>query len=178
MEISMKPFSINVEGLNDMGGVRTVNIAAFGRQGEADVVDELRDSCSTFISLVAKIEDEIIGHVLFTPVRLIQDQDWSIEGMGLAPLAVLPEYQNQGVGTELCKEGLRKVKSNGYPFAVVLGDPFFYHRFDFVRASDHGIRSSFDGVPDDAFMIKIFNPKVMAGAQGVVYYHQAFDSVS
>lgn len=174
----MKPFRIKEEGLNDSEGVRAVNTAAFGSQGEADVVDQLRDSCSTFISLVAKIDEEIIGHVLFTPVRLIQDQDWSIEGMGLAPLAVLPEYQNQGVGTELCKEGLRKVESIGSPFVVVLGDPSYYHRFGFVRASDHGIQSSFDGVPDEAFMIKIFDPRVMAGANGVVYYQEPFNSIS
>lgn len=174
----MKPFRIKEEGLNDREGVRTVNVAAFGRNGEADVVDQLRDSCSAFISLIAKINDEIIGHILFTPVRLIQDQDWSIEGMGLAPLAVLPGYQKQGVGTELCQEGLRKVESIGFPYVVVLGDPSYYHRFGFMRASDHGIRSSFDGVPDEAFMIKIFDSQVMAGASGVVYYQEAFNSVS
>jgi putative acetyltransferase len=174
----MESLIIDEESVNDRAGVQSVNVAAFDRHKEADVVDQLRESCPESISLVAKIDEKIIGHVFFTPVRLIQDQDWSIEGMGLAPLAVLPEYQNQGVGTELSKQGLRKVENAGYPFAIVLGDPSYYHRFGFERASDYGIRSSFEDVPDDAFMIKIFNPEVMAGAQGVVYYQEAFDSVS
>ena len=174
----MESFIIYKESVNDRVGVRSVNVAAFGGKGEADVVDQLRESCPKSISLVARIDEKVIGHVLFTLVRLIQDQDCSIEGMGLAPLAFLPEYQNQGVGTELSKQGLKKVENAGYPFAVVLGDPSYYHRFGFERASDYGIRSSFEDVPDDAFMIKIFNPEVMAGAQGVVYYQEAFDSVS
>lgn len=174
----MESLIIEEESLNDRTGVRTVNVAAFGRRDEADVVDQLRDSCPDPVSLVAKINEKIIGYVLFTPVRLIQDQNWSIEGMGLAPLAVLPEYQSQGVGTELSKQGLRQVENAGYPFAVVLGDPSYYHRFGFERASDFGIRSSFEGMPDDTFMIKIFDPEVMAGTQGVVYYQEAFNSVS
>jgi len=171
-------FYITEETGDDRDGVRSVNVAAFGSRGEADVVDQLRENCPVFLSLIAKNNERVIGHVLFTPVRLIQDQDWSIEGMGLAPLAVLPAYQNMGVGSELCKEGLQQVEEAGYPYVVVLGDPSYYHRFGFETARDYGIKSSFEDVPQDAFMIKIFDSKVMEGAQGVVYYREEFDSVT
>lgn len=166
------------ESVTDQDGIRSVNIAAFGKEGEADVVDQLRKSCSSFVSIVAKMGEEVIGHILFTPARLIQDQDWSIEGMGLAPLAVLPEFQSHGVGSQLCREGLKHVKSAGSPFVVVLGDPIFYQRFGFKPASDYGIRCAYKDVPEEYFMIKNLKPKVMAGAKGVVYYQQEFDSVS
>ena len=171
-------FEVNEERVNDRDGVRAVNIAAFSRKEEADLVDQLRDSCSEFISLVAKVDEKVIGHVLFTPVRLIQDQNWSIKGMGLAPLAVSPEYQNQGVGTELCRQGLLLVSAKGYPFVVVLGDPSYYHRFGFESASDFGIRSSFENVPEDAFMIKFLKPGTMSDAKGIVYYLEEFDNVT
>lgn len=173
-----KTFSIQAEGVNDREGIWAVNVATFGRKGEADVVDQLRDNCLVFISLVAKIDEKVIGHVLFTPVQLIQMENWLIEGMGLAPLAVLPAYQNQGVGTALCREGLSRVATFGYPFVVVLGDPSYYQRFGFERASDYGVRSAFEDVPEDAFMIKILKPNVMNGTQGVVYYREEFDSVT
>lgn len=166
------------ENVRDRDGIRSVNIAAFGREGEADIVDQLRKSCSNFISIVAKRGEEVIGHILFTPAHLIQEQDWSIGGMGLAPLAVHPEFQNQGVGTQLCREGLKQVTSAGYPFVVVLGDPAYYQRFGFEPASQYGIRCAYKDVPEEYFMIKNLKPKVMAGAKGVVYYQQEFDSVS
>ena len=177
-EIGKESVHIIEESIQDRAGIRTVHTVSFGRAGEADVVDQLRKTCSTFISIVAKVGNDVIGHILFTPVRLIQDQDWSIEGMGLAPLAVLPEYQNRGIGTELCKEGLKQVASAGYPFVVVLGDPSFYARFGFEPASKYGIRCAFEGIPEEDFMIIINKPKIMNGANGVAYYQQEFDVVS
>ena len=173
-----KAICIVEERFQDQAEIRAVYIAAFEGKEEADVVDKLRNTSPTFISLVAMMDEKVIGHILFTPVRLIQMVDWSIEGMGLAPLAVLPEFQNQGVGTALCSEGLKRVKSAGNPFVVVLGDPSYYARFGFEKASDYHIRSAFNGVPEDAFMIQILKPDEMAGAEGTVYYQQEFDSVT
>lgn len=171
-------FNIQEETEQDVQGIRLVHRLAFQRDGEADVVDRLRENCPVFISLVAKIGDKVIGHVLFTPARLIQNQGWSIEGLGLAPLAVLPEYQKQGVGTGLCVEGLTRAALSGYPFAVVLGDSAYYPRFGFKKASTFGIRCAYEDIPDEAFMIKILKPKIMTDVEGVVYYRQEFDSVS
>lgn len=171
-------FTIQEETEQDLQGIRLVHRLAFQRDDEAEVVDRLRENCPVFISLVAKIGDKVIGHVLFTPARLIQNQGWSIEGLGLAPLAVLPEYQKQGVGTGLCVEGLTRAALSEFPFVVVLGDSAYYPRFGFKKASTFGIRCAYEDVPDEAFMIKILKPKIMTDVEGVVYYRQEFDSVS
>lgn len=86
-------------------------------------MDMLRDSCSVFISLVAKMDTQVVGHILFTPVCLRLKEGNEINGMGLGPLAVLPEFQNKGIGSALCQEGLRRLASDGYPFVIVLGHP-------------------------------------------------------
>jgi len=171
-------FYVTEECQADRAGIRAVHLSAFKNTGEADVVDRLRENCSTFISLVAKTDDEVLGHILFTPARLIQNEGWSVKGLGLAPLGVLPAFQNLGIGTALCVAGLTKAASVGYPFVVVLGHPGYYPRFGFETASTYGIQSSFEGVPDEAFMIKVFNPKTMLDAQGVVYYRQEFDDIT
>lgn len=162
----------------DIQGIRKVLTAAFKGPGEADVVDQLRQTCPTFLSLVARMDNLVVGHILFTPAQLVQNEVLTFEGMGLAPLAVLPEFQNQGIGIALCVEGLTRIAMIGYPFVVVLGHPAYYLRFGFKPASTYGIKSSFQDIPDDAFMIKILDPKVMAGAQGVVNYRQEFNSVT
>lgn len=173
-----KRIVITDEHPEDIEAIHSVNLVAFGGGGEADVVDELRESCDDFISLVAKVDGQVVGHILFTPVRIIQTDDWSVLGMGLAPLAVLPEFQGQGIGSALCEEGLRQIEAVGHPFVVVLGDPRYYSRFGFDRASKHGIVSSFEGVPDEAFMITIFEPQIMADVSGIAYYQPAFDTVT
>ena len=169
---------ITEEKPEDIQDIRSVLIDAFEGPGEADVVDQLRQACPTFLSLVAKIDKKVVGYILFTPAQLVPNEGWTIEGLGLAPLAVLPDYQNQGIGIALCVAGLTRAALAGYPFVAVLGHPAYYPRFGFKPASTYGIKSSFQDVPDDAFMIKILNPKIMTDAQGVVYYRQEFNSVT
>jgi len=166
------------EQSEDIEAIHNVNVAAFMGGGEAEVVDALREACDEFISLVAKVNGKVVGHILFTPVRIIQKDDWSVMGMGLAPLAVLPEYQGEGIGSWLCKQGLKRIEASRHPFVIVLGDPGYYSRFGFDRASKYGIASSFEGVPDEVFMIIIFDPKAMADVSGIAYYQPEFDAVT
>ena len=120
----------------DAQGIRKVNLEAFKTQSEANLVDQLRDTCAVFISLVAKCKDKVIGHILFTPVQILAPGKMSITGIGLAPLAVLPEYQRRRIGSALCRSGLEKVNLLGYPFIVVLGNPEYYARFGFKPAKN------------------------------------------
>ena len=99
----------------------------------------------------------------------------TIEGMGLAPMAVLPAWQRQGIGTLLIKRGIEMLKSRSCPFIIVLGHPEYYPRFDFERASNYGIRSQWEGVPDEAFMILILDREAMQGVSGVARYRNEFD---
>ncbi|MBU2623130.1 MAG: N-acetyltransferase, partial [Proteobacteria bacterium] len=113
---------------------------AFEQPVEADIVDKLRQACPDFISLVAEDGKIIVGHILFTPV-VIEESERKLQGMGLAPMAVMPERQRQGIGTKLIKRGLELLKEQGCPFVVVLGHPEYYPRFGFEPASRHNLKS-------------------------------------
>ena len=171
-------FSITAETPEDLPGIRKVNQAAFGRNSEAELIDLLRISSPVFISLVAKINGKVVGHILFTPVRVIGSGSQPVEGLGLGPVAVLPEVQRMGVGAALCRAGCKLAESAGYPFVVVLGHPSYYPQFGFEPAKPYGISCAYEDVPDDAFMISIFKPDVMKDVSGVAHYREEFDLVS
>ncbi|MGD9873909.1 MAG: GNAT family N-acetyltransferase [Kiritimatiellia bacterium] len=158
----------------DIPAVRALNEAAFGQTVEADIVDAVRAECRSAVSLVAEDEGRIVGHIFFSPVVVSDDME-SVRGMGLAPMAVLPERQRQGIGSALVREGIEKLRQKGCPFIVVLGHPAFYPRFGFMPASRKGVFCQWDGVPDEAFMILILDKSVMAGAAGTARYREEFD---
>ena len=165
---------IRKEQPGDASVIRLVNEKAFGQPQEADIVDRLRQSCDSLVSVVAVIDGRLAGHILFSPVT-IENHGITVRGTGLGPMAVLPEYQGQDIGSRLIQEGLRILRSSSCPFVVVLGHPAYYPRFGFEPASRHGIRSQWDGVPDDAFMVLILNNSVMHGISGVAHYRKEFD---
>jgi len=162
----------------DIESIRDLVKSVFTGDGEDAVIDKLRHSCPVFISLVAKVKGKVVGHILFTPVRIVQNDGSVVTGMGLAPLAVHPDYQGMDIGTQLCQAGLKRMEKEDYPFVVVLGHPKYYPRFGFVPASEFGIKPSFPNVPEEAFMIHILDWKVMEGVSGVVYYRPEFDEIS
>jgi len=168
---------IREERPEDIEGVRKVNekvfTVAFGHAPEADVVDRLRENCDCLLSLVAVQDNQVVGHILFSPVRIEGNE--AVEGMGLGPMAVLPELQNKGIGSQLVHAGIEMLIDLGWPFIVVVGHPEYYPRFGFERASHFGIRSNWEGVPDEAFMIRILNEKVMSGLSGVARFRNEFD---
>lgn len=168
---------IRLETPDDIEAIHAVNAAAFRTDGEAKVVDRLREICHPFISLVAEVNGKVVGHILFTPVQLNTSKDLILDGMGLAPLAVLPEYQSKGIGSALCESGLEKIRAMGTPFVVVLGHPGYYPHFGFKPAADFGIRSAYPDVPPEAFMIKIYDRDLLHGVKGVVQYRPEFDEV-
>ena len=166
---------IREEKQADYDSVRMVNDLAFGQPEEGRIVDKLRKTCQEIISLVAVSGEKIVGHIFFSPV-VIRHNDTDIFGMGLAPMAVLPEFQKQGIGSSLVKEGLQRIKETDYPFIIVLGHEHYYPRFGFERASIYGLTAQWDGVPDEAFMVLIQNKSVMDGVSGVAKYRSEFDS--
>ena len=98
-----------------------------------------------------------------------------IKGMGLAPMSVLPEFQNKGVGSMLVNEGLRILKNMSCAFVVVLGHEKYYPRFGFERASKFRLKCQWEGVPDDVFMVMIIDESVMKGVSGIAKYRNEFD---
>ena len=164
---------IRQEQQGDIAAIREVNDRAFGQGQEGEIVDELRAGCKELVSLVAVEGEKIIGHILFSPAVIETDAE-EVNGMGLAPMAVLPEYQRKGVGAMLVQTGIEKIKRMGYPFIIVLGHPEYYRRFGFEQASIYGIKSQWD-VPDEAFMMMILDTAAMSGVSGRGKYREEFN---
>ena len=156
--------------------VRHVNEQAFGQRLEADLGETLQEACADVLSLVAVDAGNagIVGHILFTPVT-IERAERPLAGMGLGPMAVLPEYQRQGIGSRLVEQGLEILRQRSCPFVVVVGHPEYYPRFGFERASTHDLASPWDGVPDPAFMVMILDARAMQGVSGIARYRREFD---
>ena len=173
---------IREERPGDEAAIRRVHLDAFPEAAEADLVDRLRLRCATRFSFVA-VEGEnggsgdeprsIVGHILFTPTRG-RAGDREVEGMGLAPMAVLASHQRRGLGGALIRHGALRVKAAGYPFIIVLGHPEYYPRFGFERASRFGVRSEFPNIPDEVFMLMPLDEAVVHGLSGVVRYRPEF----
>lgn len=163
---------IREEQPEDIPAIHDVNERAFGQPQEADLVDRLRRSCNDVLSLVAVEQNQVVGHILFSPAT-IESEERTVHGMGLAPMAVLPEYQRQGVGAELARTGIARLESKGCPFVIVLGHAAYYPRFGFEPASRHRIQSEWE-VPDDACMILVLDKSEMEGISGVARYGPEF----
>lgn len=168
--------TIRAERSDDIGRVHDINTRAFEQPAEAILVDALRLNCADAVSLVAD-DDGVVGHILFTPVTL-DTPERRVVGMGLAPMAVHPDRQRGGIGTQLVTRGLAILRERGCPFVVVVGHPQYYPRFGFEPASRRGLASQWDGIPDEAFMVLVLDETAMAGASGVARYRAEFDAVA
>ena len=164
---------IRQEKPEDIKAIHTLNEQAFGALEEANIIDKLRDTCKGLLSLVAAEKNKIVGHILFSPAT-IEGKHGVVEGMGLAPMAVLPEMQRQGIGTQLVKKGIKYLERTKCPFIIVLGHPEYYPRFGFEIASKYGIKSQWEGVPDEAFMILWLDKSMMNRVSGIGKYKDEF----
>ncbi len=168
--------TIRPERPEDSSLIRRVNELAFGQPTEADLVERLRQACAEAVSLVAE-DGEVVGHILFTPV-IVERTGQPLLGMGLAPMAVRPDRQRQGIGSQLVRRGLSVLRQDGCPFVVVVGHPEYYPRFGFEPASKRGLLSQWAGMPDAAFMVVVRDAHAMAGASGVAKYRNEFNEVA
>jgi putative acetyltransferase len=171
---AQRPPTIDVrhERPGDEAAIRLVNDLAFGQFDESRIVDAVRAAGKATVSLVATGGQDIVGHILFTPVTLGFDaQDRRL--LGLGPIAVLPEHQRHGVGSLLIRAGLSECASRGAVAIVVLGHPSYYPRFGFQPASRFGLRCEYD-VPDDVFMALELAPGSLGGMAGTIRYVPEF----
>lgn len=164
-------FKIRKEHAQDVEQVREILRIAFPTEAEGKLVDALRENGKATISLVAVNGEEVLGHILFSPVTTTPPSD--ARGVGLAPVAVRPDVQSHGIGSRLTREGLRLCKELGFDYCVVLGDPAYYQRFGFEKASPFGIRNEY-GV-DDEFMVIHFSAR---RAAGLIQYASEFAMLS
>ena len=163
--------NIREERPGDAGRIRAVNLAAFETSTEADLVDALRRQATPLVSLVAEDDADVIGHILFSPVTLATEPGLTL--MGLAPMAVVPPRQRQGIGSALVREGLERCRHINVAAVVVVGHPKYYPRFEFVPAVRLSLRSEYD-VPEDVFMVRELRDGVLRGLSGTIRYHPVF----
>jgi putative acetyltransferase len=163
---------IRREEPGDCEAVHQLYLSAFDKGPEAALVDRLRVSCQEYLAFVAVDDGEVVGHILFTPVTVDTS---AAKGMGLAPMAVLPSHQGKGIGSRLVRHGLEFFRETGCPFIIVLGHPEYYPRFGFEVASNYGFRSQWEGVPEEAFMVVVFDGDALPKHGGVVSYRDEFN---
>jgi putative acetyltransferase len=159
----------------DKKAIYAVNEAAFGRPHEATLVDALRVEGAVLASLVAdvavtELERRVVGHILFSRMW-IDTAGCSIPASALAPMAVLPEYQGQGIGGRLIQRGLDELRRQGEAIVIVLGHPAYYPRFGFSTAKTRLLQSPF---PPEAYMAMELRPGALNGIRGRVRYTAAF----
>jgi putative acetyltransferase len=164
-------YSIRPEQPEDAAVIREVICAAFAVAEHASgtegaIVDALRTAEALSVSLVATLDGEVVGHVAFSPVTLEgRDLGW----YGLGPVAVRPDLHGQGIGAELIRAGLERLRELGASGCVVLGDPAYYPRFGFRQTPE--IR--YAGVPAEYFMALSLDG---SAATGEVAYHAGFSA--
>ena len=166
--------NIRPETEKDKTAIQQINQSAFETFAEATLVDTLREQCHPIISLIAEEDRKVVGHIMFSPVALNRSSDIKI--MGLAPMAVLPNYQRKGIGAALVQAGLDECKKLGFGTVVVLGHTNYYPKYGFISAVQFGINCEYD-VPEDAFMVLELEAGYLAGVKGKIQYHSAFINV-
>ncbi len=155
---------------SDLNEVLSVEELAFGYDKEAKLVSDLLcdESAKPTLSLLAFDGEKAIGHILFTKVLLNGDNDTSMSI--LAPLAVLPENQKQGVGGKLIEKGLEILKESGVDLVFVLGHPEYYPKFGFNPAGEKGFEAPYHIPPEcaEAWMVQELRPGVIGSVKGKV----------
>lgn len=160
----------------DIPAVRRVNDLAFGRPDEGQVVDRLRERGQHLLSLVAELDGEVVGHILFTAMT-VHTPGGPVPAAGLAPLAVLPAHQRQGIGGALIRAALQRLREDGHRVCFVLGHPAYYPKFGFERSDRYGLTCAYPGVPPEAFMVIGLVPGALDGLSGVAHYLPEWDGV-
>jgi putative acetyltransferase len=173
MEVVIRP-----EREADFTQVYQINRLAFGQDAEARLVDLLRksDAFIPALSLVATVENEVVGHILFTGILIRDDQGNKHGSLALAPMAVRPDLQNQGIGGQLIRQGLQTARELGYKSVMVLGHEHYYPRFGFVPAGKWGIKTLYD-VPANVFMGIELVKGGLQDVAGTVHYPKEFEEV-
>lgn len=164
---------IRKEQNSDIDAITDVTIAAFknhpiSRQTEHFIVTALRQGNVLTISLVAEIDEQIVGHIAFSPITI---SDGTTEWYGLGPVSVLPEYQRQGIGKALINKGLSLLKDMDAKGCALVGPPDYYKKFGFKNYPE----MIHEGIPQEVFLALPFTEKI---PKGIVVFHEGFKAES
>jgi putative acetyltransferase len=166
---------IREEGIRDHAAIRVLYRTIFGRENESQLVDRLRDDGMHVVSLVAVDGEEVVGHVLFSEVR-VETQRGPMLAAALAPIGVRASRQRAGIGSELIKEGFEICREKGRVAALVLGDPKYYSRFGFRAEHARRLMSPYSDAGKN-WMAAELVPGALRDVYGLVRYPDAFEVV-
>ena len=175
----MAQIRLRQETKDDFNEVFDVNHLAFGQDNEAKLVDALRNNPTAFVprlSIVATESDTIVGHILFTKINIKDDEGNLHESLGLAPMAVKPEFQNRGIGGQLIRKGFEVAKDLGFTSVVVLGHEHYYPKFGFEPATKWNIKAPFAVRPNHFMAIELVKDG-LKNISGTVNYPKEFEMV-
>jgi putative acetyltransferase len=162
---------VRSEATADFAAVRAVNRAAFEGPVEADLVDRLRADRDLVLSLVAERAGQVVGYCGFSRLR-VDVTGKAMPAVSLAPVAVLPVWQRQGIGERMVEEGIARLKALSETLIFVLGAPAFYSRFGFSRSAAAAFHTPYDGPYMQALPLSHDAP-----VRGHVGYPSAFASL-
>jgi putative acetyltransferase len=165
---------IRAESGTDIESIRRVNQLAFGQDQESRLVDALRDEGYLRLSLVAEVSGQIIGHILFSDLPILTGDGGTVHALALAPMAVVPDYQRRGIGSQLVRRGLEVCTEQGHRIVVVVGHPQYYPRFGFSAQLATRFASPYAG---EAFMAAELVPGALDQVSGSVVYPPPFERV-
>ncbi|MFO1377062.1 MAG: N-acetyltransferase [Steroidobacteraceae bacterium] len=163
-------------GALDLDATLGVERAAFGQEDEAELVIALLQDLTArpHLSLLGLVDDRPVGHVLFTPVS-IAGAATTCSAAILAPLAVHPDFQRQGIGGTLIEDGARRLAASGVRLVFVLGHPAYYMRFGFSPALKSGLVPPYPVFPQEAWMVRPLDPNILGTVSGRVSCAQSLD---
>jgi len=169
---------IRTESVKDFKEVYNVNFLAFGnREDESKLIERIRNS-EEFIpelSIVAEIDNEIVGYILLSKAT-VENMEEKQEVIVLAPIAIKPIYQKQGIGSKLINEGLKRCKELGFNIVFLIGHPEYYPKFGFKPAKRYRFELKQFEVPKDVFMVCELNEGELQNIKGELKYPKSFFS--
>ncbi|MCY4465447.1 MAG: N-acetyltransferase [Chloroflexi bacterium] len=166
---------IRLEEPGDIPQLHALVEAAFGRAGEADLLDRLRDEGALLLSHVALLDDELVGQAAYSLVN-VDDGAQVNHFPALGPIAVSPARQRQGIGSALVWAGMAAMRAAGHGLLFLVGHRTYYPRFGFVPALPLGFGSDYvqPGGAHEHFMVAALDDETVGSARGHVRFHSAF----
>lgn len=159
----------------DIQQIYAIEAAAFQRSDEADLVNRLREAGAVWLSQVALLDGNIVGHALYS-MATVSDGSAVHEYPALGPIAVAVDWQKQGIGAKLIKSGLQAAKDAGYGLMFLVGHPTYYPRFGFQPAQPLGFTSDYvkESSRHEHFMVAALDSSLLGAVRGHLRFHSAF----